>query len=900
MIRTKTKPEPVSRNYTPERGLSGREAERSRELYGSNRITKQKPPGFVKQFFRNLNDPIIRILIGALVLNILFLFPDIDWYECGGIAFAVFVSTFVSTVSEYSSGRAFASLYAKSGETSFEVLRDGRYVRVPLCDIVCRDVVKLRPGDVVPADGILLTGELQCDEASLTGESRTVKKLPEIRLTEVLAAEKIPEISTEDCGALFRGSAVCSGEGVLFVTRVGDNTLYGQVAAQLQAEDIPSPLKERLTRLAGAISKIGYVSAFFVAAAHLVNAFWLESGMNFAVMLTRMHDFSFVWSECLAAMTMAISILVVAVPEGLPMMITVVLSSNMKKMLKNGVLVRKMVGIETAGSLSMLFTDKTGTLTTGALTVEQVCTGRNRYTSAQGMPAVYREEVQVCSYVCGGAGNATERAMLAFLPVKKPAVSGTTEQIPFDAARKFCGAVSGGTGYIRGAAEILLPSCRTWLDENGNEQTLTESMRAELASIIRDAASRCGRVLLQGRFRAADFSFLRLYGPEQASLCFTALWILQDEIRPQAFGAVRECRDAGIQVVMLTGDNEWTAAAIGERTGILGTSWQIYNPAVSVPYGTELVLRGQDLREMNDETLVSLLPAVRVISRVTPTDKSRLIRAAQAAGHVVGMTGDGINDAPALKGADVGFAMGSGTDVAREAGDIVITDDNFVSIGRAVLFGRTIFQSIRKFVVFQLIMNLSAVGVSLLGPFAGIEHPVTVVQMLWVNIIMDTLGALAFAGEAPLTEYMRQLPISRKEPILNIEMIRQILFSAAYGITLCMGFLTSSFARYRIGRGDMTYFLTVFFALFVFCGVHYAFTVRTPRINLFAHLAKNRSFLVIMPSVAVIQLLILFFGGEVFRTVPLAPETLLFCWLLSLTVLPVDALRKHFSRKRNP
>jgi len=879
-------------------GLTGKEVNRMREQYGTNRISRQKPPGFPKQFLRNLNDPIIRILIGALVLNILFLFPDIDWYECGGIAFAVLISAFVSTISEYSSGRAFASLYENMTETEYEVRRDGCFLKIPLGDIVCGDAVRLRPGDIIPADGLLAAGELQCDEASLTGESRPTTKIPDLSVLAGLTEDNFTKTDLQGDKAVFRGSAVCSGEGIMLVTCVGDGTLYGQVAAQLQEEELPSPLKERLAKLAGNISKIGYVSAVFVALAHLVYAFWVESGMNPAVMWVRMQDVSGVWAECVAAVTMAISILVVAVPEGLPMMITVVLSSNMKKMMKNGVLVRKMVGIETSGSLSILFTDKTGTLTTGELTVSGVCSGEGFHTQAADLPAVYRTEYLMGASACGGTGNATERALDAFLGSRQGDIISPGEKIPFDSSRKFCAGVLESQGYIRGAAELLLPHCTLWLAPDGKTKPMDDSMRKQLFRQISDAASRCSRVLLQGRFSPSDFETLRAHGLDRISFCFTGLWFLQDAVRKQVPDAVRECREAGIQVVMLTGDNEWTAASIAERTGILTGAWQMYTPGKSYPYGTELALRGQDLRTLPEETLVSLLPQIRVISRVTPTDKSRLVRAAQAAGHVVGMTGDGVNDAPALKAADVGFAMGSGTDVAREAGDIVITDDNFVSIGKAVLFGRTIFQSIRKFIVFQLIMNLSAVGVSLLGPFAGIEHPVTVIQMLWVNIIMDTLGSLAFAGEAPLREYMRQLPVSRKEPILSRAMVRQILLSAAYGITLCMAFLTSSFARHRIGRGDTEYFLTVFFALFVFCGVHYAFTVRTPRINLFAHLSANRSFLLIMPSVAVIQLLILYFGGSVFRTVPLAPETLLWCWLLSLTVLPVDAFRKWTDKRR--
>jgi len=900
MVQTKThtgtarKPDLLS-EY---KGLTSAEAELSRRENGSNHFSRKKQPGFASQFLKNLNDPIIRILIGALFLNILFLFPDIDWYECGGIAFAVLISSLVSTISEYNSGKAFDGLYRKLGDISCTVLRNGSFMQMPIGDLVCMDIVRLHPGEIIPADGLLVSGAIQADEASLTGESLPAEKTACPALAEAAARQPFPRYRPEDPYAVFRGSTVCSGDGVMLVTHVGDDTVYGQVAAQLQEDDLPSPLKERLTRLARTISRIGYVSAAFVALAHLFHAFYLESGMNLHVMLTRMQDFSFVWSECLAAMTMAISILVVAVPEGLPMMITVVLSSNMQKMMKNGVLVRKLVGIETSGSLSMLFTDKTGTLTTGALSVSELCTGYGRYDSVSALSRPELDMYRQCASACSGSGNATEKAIASFLALPEPYKNPAWQTIPFDSDRKYSAACTQDCGYIRGAAEILLPYCKFWLDQNGKSIPMSYQKRSELHEILQTAAANSSRVILQGCFPVPDFPHLKNNTPECADICFTGLWILQDEIRSEAVKAVGECHAAGIQVVMITGDNEWTAAAIARRTGILSPSWKVYLPSAQPVFGEEYLLRGQDLQNLSDGQLSSLLPHVRVISRVTPTDKSRLVRAAQASGHIVGMTGDGINDTPALKAADVGYAMGSGTEAAKEAGDIVITDDNFSSICNAVLFGRTIFQSIRKFIVFQLIMNLSAVCISLLGPLVGIEHPVTVIQMLWVNIIMDTLGSLAFAGEAPLREYMHQMPVSRKEPILTGSMVQQILFSAAYGTVLCMGFLTSTYAFYRIGRGDTAYFLTVFFALFVFCGVHFAFTVRTPRINLFANLQKNRAFLLIMPAVACIQLLIIYFGGSIFRTVPLQMNTLLWCWLLSLTVIPFDMIRKKLSKRK--
>ena len=378
-------------------------------------------------------------------------------------------------------------------------------------------------------------------------------------------------------------------------------------------------------------------------------------------------------------------------------------------------------------------------------------------------------------------------------------------------------------------------------------------------------------------------------------LSFVAVYVLRDEIRPEAISAVSECHNAGIQVVMLTGDNCDTAQSIAHECGILPERCEVYNTAKKHEKGIPLVIDGQILPSISDSELAEILPDVRVISRVTPSDKSRLVKIAKASGHITGMTGDGVNDAPALRVSDVGFAMGSGTDIAREAGDIVITDDNFASVTKAVLFGRTIFDSIRKFITFQLTMNLAAVGVSVIGTMFGIENPVTVIQMLWVNIIMDTLGSLAFAGEPALSEVMRRPPINRGEHILNRKMAWEILLCGAYAIAISVYFLISAKMRHFFGGGGV-YHLTSFFAFFIFMGIGIALCTRTPSLNLFSNIRKNKAFLVIMPAVAAIQLLIIYFGGEVFRCVPITAKDLLYCALIAFTVVLADTVRKCTAR----
>ena len=356
--------------------------------------------------------------------------------------------------------------------------------------------------------------------------------------------------------------------------------------------------------------------------------------------------------------------------------------------------------------------------------------------------------------------------------------------------------------------------------------------------------------------------------------------LLRDPVRPQAKRAVRSLQGAGIQVVMITGDHRETAKKIAAETGILSASHL-------------LILESAELSRLSDEELTRLLPRLAVVARALPSDKSRLVRVAQSAERVVGMTGDGVNDAPALKRADVGFAMGTGTSVAREAGDIIILDNDLSSIAKAVLYGRTIFKSIRKFITLQLTMNLSAVGISMIAPFVGVNAPVTVVQMLWINVIMDTLGGLAFAGEPPLDSYMKEKPKRRDEPILNGYMIHQILFLGLFSIALCLFFLLHPFvgSHFRLAPDDLC-LLTAFFALFIFTSVLHCFNARTDRLRLFAGISKNRAFLGIIALVCFVQILFIYLGGSVLRTMPLTPSELRFTLLLSLLVLPAELLRK--------
>ncbi len=871
-----------------EKGLTTREAEESRRLHGSNTLTQKKRNGFFRQFLASFGDPIIKVLLAALAVNVIFLFRQSSWYESAGIAVAIFLATFVSTLSEYGSESAFLKLQQDAARIECRLKRNGKVVSCPVGDIVVGDIVLLQAGERIPADGILLSGELMVDQSALNGESKEAEKRPGPGQTEW---------DLRHAGQLFSGSVVSSGTGVMLVKRVGDHTFYGHMAGEMQEETRESPLRVRLNGLAESISRLGYIAAVLVAGADLFHAIVIDNGFGTAQIVAQFHNFPDLFGHLVHALTLAITVVVVAVPEGLPMMITVVLSSNMLRMLKDHVLVRKLVGVETSGSLNILFTDKTGTLTKGKLSVTKFIAGDaaeyGRLRELRRSPGLCRFVELSCLYNNESAlsgkraigGNATDRALLEYLlPLKGGGESfRVAERIPFDSARKFSFVHIKGEGeyrLLKGAPEKILGACTRYIDADGRARPLTSlrQLRTRLGEMTRGAVRVLALALSDAPVSGeGDFKNLTLVG----------LVGIRDEIRPEARPAIEEVQGAGVQVVMVTGDNRETAEAIAREAGLVRAG------------EPERVITSGEMAKLTDEELKRRLPSLRVVARALPTDKSRLVRIAQELDLVVGMTGDGINDAPALKKADVGFAMGSGTEVAKEAGDIVILDNNFASISKAILYGRTIFTSIRKFIIFQLTMNLCAVGVSIIGPFIGIDTPVTVIQMLWINIIMDALAGLAFAGEAPLREYMQERPKRRDEPVLSRAMMHQIACMGLFTIVLCTCFLKLECTKqiFRFYENEV-YFMTAFFALFIFCGVFNSFNARTPRINLLSHLSGNPMFVVIMAAVTAVQLLLIYFGGSLFRTAGLTFRELMVVTALSALVIPVDGIRKIILRRQ--
>lgn len=862
-------------------GLTADEVSESKEQHGDNQLGRREKNTFFKQFIENFNDPIIKILLIALTINVVLLIRNFEWYESAGIAVAIFLATFVSTLSEYGSESAFERLQEEADRTKSRVKRAKGLLELPINDIVVGDYIVLQAGERIPTDGIIILGELNVDQSALNGESKETRKIPSDSPSLNDGSNFMQK------NKLFRGGIVCSGEGVMQVTHVGNNTFYGHIAHEIQDETRDSPLKHRLRKLAETISSFGYVGAATVALADLFHSLVLSQDLDWVGAL-------------LHAITLAVTVIVVAVPEGLPMMITVVLSSNMKRMLKDNVLVRKLVGIETAGSLNILFTDKTGTITKGKLqvtsfisgdcteynTVPELIKSQKLYDLFE-LSAVYNTSSSISSnghIKQAIGGNTTERAILDFVikHLSERKNVKVISRVPFNSTDKFSAAniISDHKQItlIKGAPEKILSNCWGYYDTCGNVKLFSnvEGLRKMMSRMSGKAIRLLAVATSESDVKkASDLKNLTLVG----------IIGIRDEVRHEAIGALRQVMDAGIQVVMITGDNKDTAAAIAKEVGLIKERQE------------NAILTSSELAMLNDNELKQVLPKLRVIARTLPSDKSKLIKISQEMGLVAGMTGDGVNDAPALKKADVGFSMGSGTEIAKEASDIVILDDNFLSISKAILYGRTIFKSIRKFIIFQLTVNLCAVMVSIIGPFIGVAAPITVLQMLWINMVMDTLAGLAFSGEAPLPEYMNEPPKRRDDPIINLYMWNQILFTGIYTALLCIIFLKLPiFEEMFRGSEGRHYLMTAFFGLFIFASIFNSFNARTYRLNLLAHIWKNKSFMIIISFVFIVQIFLIYFGGTLFRTTGLTLFELQTVMLLAFTVVPVDITRKIFIR----
>lgn len=857
-------------------GLNNEEVKENRKKYGSNNISGKNTNTFFNLFIETLGDPIIKILIIALAVKTIFLFKDFDYFETIGIVIAILVASLISAISEYGSNKAFERMQEESSKINVRVRRNKKIIEISIDDIVKNDVIILSSGEKIPADGILIRGKLSVDESSLNGESKEVYK----ELTK-----DINIIS--DKNKVYRGTTIYDGTAEVLITKVGMDTLYGKMAKELTTGEDISPLKLRLTNLAKIISKIGYIAAILIAISYLFSKIFILNNFNLSII--KAIPLNTIIGYILEAMTLAVSVLVMAVPEGLPMMITLVLSTNSKKMLKNKVLVRKMVGIETAGSLNILFTDKTGTITNGKMEVISILDGSlNEYTNINELLPSYRQ-ILIDSIIYNNdseydsttnkiiGGNITDKALLSFAGQNKKDTIKIIDKIMFNSQNKYSISIIEKNNkkikLIKGAPDVLLKYTTNYIDENGKSKYLDKE---KLMSIIKEKTNKGIRAI-------AISTSQSIYPTDNIRRnILVGIIFIKDEIRKEARDGLNLIKSAGINTIMVTGDSKETTTSIAKEVGIVSNN-------------ADVILSSNELSKINDEELKKIIPRLKVVSRALPEDKKRLVLLTKELGLVTGMTGDGVNDCIALKKADVSFAMGSGTEVAKEASDIVILDDNIVSISKAILYGRTIFKNIRKFIIFQLSVNVSAILLALIGPFIGVPSPITVVQMLWINMVMDTLAGLAFSYEVPRIEYMKEPPKKKEENILNKYMINEILSSGLYSLVLCIIFLKLPIIKSLFV--DNNHFMTSFFCLFIFLATFNAFNARTHRLNIFAHLSENKIFLLIILFIIIVQISITYSGITIFQTTRINIKELLITIVLSFSIIPLDIIRKIITKK---
>lgn len=860
------------------RGLSKQEVEESRKKNGTNALTQLPPDPLWKKILEGFKDPMIMILLVALVIQVvLFFLGQAEWFEPVGILIAIVIANGVASVSENKQeNKASALKQEEEAKERAKVIRDEQLMEIHVSEIVVGDIVYLQAGDKIPADGIIAQGQLKVDQAALNGETEEADKI---------SCPSGAKYDTKDLlnkYYAYRGTVVCGGEGYMQVKVVGDKTMFGELALEVQEDTRETPLQVKLGILAQQISKFGYIGAIAIVLGILIKTFVTGA------LPTGIYE----WIRLLMdAITVAVTIIVCAVPEGLPMLTSILLSFQSLKMARDNVLVRKINGLETAGSLSILFSDKTGTITEGKLSVVELATGN--VTKFQKLSQVKPElaadlitgiGINNSASVSKGdiiGGNSTDRALMAFLVNSKAADSLSKEDVrnfnAFDSNKKSSSVTVTRNGksvtYIKGAPERIIDRCTHYIDENGVEKKLVE--KNYLTSYMNEQAGRSMRLLAVAKCDGVS---------DEGELTLICVLSIRDNVRKEAVDAIREVKNAGIQVVMVTGDRKETAVAIAKEAGLLSNS-------------DDVALTSAEMAEKSDEELKAILPRLRVVSRALPTDKSRLVRIAQELDYVVGMTGDGVNDSPALKKADVGFAMGSGTEVAKEAGDITILDDNFSSIEKAILYGRTMFKSIRKFLIFQLTVNVAAVLTCFIGPLLGEQVVLTVIQLLLINLAMDTLAAIAFGSEPALKEYMKDKPVPRTASIVSKEMLIEIVISGAYITFICLSILFLPPIRNLFGDVDVTYLKSALFATFMMAITFNGFNARTEYINVFQNLGRNKNFILVMLSIFALQFVFVTFGGEVLSVEALSVKSWIICIVLAFMVIPIDIVRKLIMHK---
>lgn len=862
-----------SLGVNPAVGLTPKQAEENAQKYGKNAFTREKPPSFFRRVLESFKEPMLILLMVAAVITLAVNFVKYfngghaDFIECVGIFVAILLSVVITVAMEGRSAKAFEALSAITRDTRVKVLREGNTQYIQHDEVAVGDIVLIETGDKIPADGRLLESvSLRADESSLTGESAPVAKDADA----VLENEKTPV--AERVNMLYSGCFITGGSGKMVVTEVGDATEFGKIAKELSAAvKTSTPLQEKMGRLGKFIAVIGAGVALVVFLIQLIT--FLSNGTaNFETI-----------SE---AFITSIVLIVASVPEGLPTIIAIALALNIMKMSKENALVKKMVACETIGSVNVICSDKTGTLTENRMTVVELWQD-----GGAAKPEQLKSGAMLNNFCINSTanvefaaqpkfiGNPTECALLVaahkagqdYRPLRQGAQ--LVFSYPFSSETKNMTTVvwEGGSqvAYTKGSPEKIMAMC-----------SIPDAKRVEIEKAIMSYQEKSGRVIAFAHaVLEGDIDFERERACVESHMQYDGFVVIQDPLRSDVFDAVGHCRNAGIDIKMLTGDNIVTARAIAGDLGILDDG--------------HVAVEARELEHLDDKQLAAMLPKIRVIARSTPIIKMRVVNALKAAGNVVAVTGDGINDAPAIKNADVGIAMGiSGTEVSKEASDIVLLDDSFSTIEKAVKWGRGIYQNFQRFIQFQLTVNLSSVLVVLASILIGFKSPFTALQLLWINLIMDGPPALVLGLEPVRDDVMKNRPTPRGASIVTRQMIARIVFN---GVFIAAILLLQTGFNFLGGTPEQA--STIIFTLFVIFQLFNAFNSRElSETSILRNFASNKMMLLIFGITFLLQVVIVQFAGPVFSTVPLPLMMWVKIILLGLTIVAASELFKLVRR----
>ncbi|MBE5871686.1 MAG: cation-transporting P-type ATPase [Lachnospiraceae bacterium] len=866
------------------KGLSEAQANESKQKYGTNELAKKEPESLWSMFLGAFDDIWIKVLCAALVLKIVLavlgvIFPAMgggnDVIEIISIILAIALATGFSTLSEYRNSSRSEALQEEYNKTFAKVMRNGKLVNILTSEIVKGDTVLIQAGDKVPVDGLLFDGNVKVSQAALNGESRDESKT---------AADTMEEAESTDYASqykVFMGSVVTSGEAYMVATVIGDESELGKINKALtddEEEERQDTSSLKLEAVAAGIGKLGVSAAAIAGVLQVIlTIVRTDQAVTPVFVLLLIAE---------AVMLMA-SIVIMAVPEGLPMMNSLVQSMNTESMYKKNILVSHKAAFSDSAYMNVLFSDKTGTITEGNLSLVEFITGDGKITkdinNQDFIEAITLNNLSKISSEGKPIGsNNMDRALLAYaIGTGYTGNDGFHDKVAeingFDSEKK-CATVSlkDGTVYWKGATENILGQVTHYMLPDGTIKEFFSMDKEEVEKQMHEQAKRTMKLLSVAKIQN-DQTIL------MAVLC------LRDNVRTDAIETVEILNRAGIQVVMVTGDAEETATAIAKEAGILTDE------------SKDIVLTHEQLEALSDEELKKELPDLRVVSRAKPLDKKRLVSISQQLDNVCGMTGDGVNDAPALKQADIGFAMGDGTAVAQEAGDVVILNNSLTSIKDCVLNSRTMAKSVGKFLIFQLTVNISTLLMNIIAPVLGWTEPFSIVQILWINLIMDTLAAMAFGGEPILDRYMNDMPAKRTDNILTAY-IKSAIGTSSVFITLGSILILENIA----GITDMVtpdgvdaelYKKTFMFAFFIYSIIFNSLNTRSERFNLFEHIGENKNFIRVMGSIFILQTVIIEIGGKVFGTTTLNIPALLVSMALALLIIPVDLIRKAIVSK---